>query len=83
MLRAGICKSCPKREPKIGVALTGARELAMLILDRAKESRLRDTELGQCGVCHCLLDVKVWVDGDLNADNHEFPSWCWCNIKSS
>jgi hypothetical protein len=78
--RAAICGGCPERKDKNQYWLDKAAfDAFATIFNKVKHTKLSAEHLGKCGVCGCALDVKVWMDGQLNLDNHSFPKWCWVN----
>lgn len=43
------------------------------------ERKAKDhNEIGNCGLCGCLLKSKVWFGGEIVVDNPElYPDYCW------
>lgn len=83
--RANVCLKCDKRikdEPITGTVADGIRK----ILELKNKAGLRvmgEKQLGTCGVCRCVLRLKVFepqaqVEKEItNEERPKFPAYCW------
>lgn len=73
--RAAICVSCPHNIfPDKSGFVAWADAIAEHSTDGRKTSR--DSELGNCEVCTCVLKAKVHYRGPFDS-NSDFPNFCW------
>lgn len=88
-MRASICAECPKNkfpnwwEQIVKLPISETIKSQMELKHRMELSTSKDEEINVCGVCKCVLNLKVWVpiehikehmaDGELE----KFPKNCW------
>lgn len=79
----GGCRGCSKASQILDATLwkLGLKAVDMVSpLLLAGKSTSLDGQLGQCGLCSCLLKIKIWVKTSVGGDAHKknmYPSFCW------
>jgi hypothetical protein len=83
----GGCKGCSKASQVLDATLwklgLKAVEMVSPLLLMGKSTTL-DGQLGQCGLCGCLLKLKVWIKngvGGFAGKENMWPSFCFMKDK--
>jgi len=83
----GGCRGCSKATQVLDAALwnLGLKAVDMISpLLLAGKSTSMDGQLGQCGLCGCLLKLKIWIKnnvGGFAGKENMWPSFCWQKDK--
>lgn len=83
----GGCRGCSKASQVLDATLwklgLKAVELISPLLLIGKSTTM-DGQLGQCGLCGCLLKLKIWIKnsaGGFAGKENMWPSFCWMKDK--
>jgi hypothetical protein len=82
--RANTCLACPHHTKEHPLEEAAKRLAVRLTLDLKRQNGWQvdnEDKLGLCGLCWCLLEVKVHVPLDIARENtpdwEKFPEQCW------
>lgn len=79
--RARVCKTCPMNTTVKGC--TGCHGVVRWVGEylTTEEAAIGDGKLHNCGVCKCVLSLKVHLPADVIKDSEKsdlvYPSHCW------